>query len=126
MNTLLQRLEIKRTVARDNDLAIQRTASRQLRAQRLNQLRKIAIQRLSVAALKQNFAAIAEDQRAKSVPFRLEDPGFANRQLTNAPGEHRLDWRIHGELHALYGIAKAKPSRSEKIVRRKTHNLRDL
>ena len=41
---------------------------------RLDQLGKIAVQRFFVAALDQDLVAIAEDQGAKAVPFRFEDP----------------------------------------------------
>ena len=41
---------------------------------RIQQLRKIAVQRLFVAALNQDLIAIAKDQGAETIPFRLEDP----------------------------------------------------
>ena len=46
----------------------------QLRLQRVDELREVAIERLPVAALDEDFVAVAEDQRAKAVPLGLEDP----------------------------------------------------
>ena len=45
----------------------------------VEQLGKIAVQRFFIAALDENLVAIAEDQRAKAIPLRFEDPGLARR-----------------------------------------------
>jgi hypothetical protein len=51
----------------------------QLRGQGLEQLRKVPIQRFRIAALHKDFVAVAEDQRAKPVPLRFEDPCLPGR-----------------------------------------------
>ena len=76
MNAELQRLEIEPAILGDDDFAIEHAAIGQLRPQRLEQLGKIAIQRFLIAALDQDLVPVAEDQRAKPIPFRLEDPIF--------------------------------------------------
>jgi len=40
----------------------------------IDHLGEIAIQRFLVAALNQDFVAVAENQRTETVPLRLEDP----------------------------------------------------
>ena len=100
MKPQLQRVEIEPAVLGDHDLAIEHAAVRQLRAQRLEQLGKVAVQRFLVAALDQDLVAVAEDQRAKSVPLRFEDPVFACRQFIHALGEHRQHRRVDGKIHA--------------------------
>ena len=96
----LQRLEVERVAARDDDLAVEHAALGQLRLQRLEQLREVAVERLLVAALDEQLVAVAKDQRAEAVPLRLEDPAVAGGQLADALGEHRQDRRIAGQVHA--------------------------
>ena len=68
-------------------------------AQRLEQLGKVAVQRLLVAALDQDLVAVAKDQRAKAIPLRFEDPVAACRQFADSLGEHRQNRRVHGKMH---------------------------
>src|SRR5262245_12007028 len=96
----LQRLEVESAVPRDHDLAVEHAAPRELRLERLAELREVAVERLLVAALQQELVAVAEDDHPESVPLRLEDPARAVRQLADAPGEHRQHGRADGELHA--------------------------
>src|ERR1700730_10622162 len=70
MNPKLQFLEVEAVVLGDNDFAVENASSGQLRAQRLEPLGKISIQRFRIAALNQDFVTVAEDQRAKPVPLR--------------------------------------------------------
>ena len=74
MNAELQCIEIEAALGCDHDFPIEHAAGRQLRAQRFDQLGEIAVQRFFVAALNQDFVAIAKDQRAKPIPLRLENP----------------------------------------------------
>ena len=72
-----------------------------LRAQRLEQLGEVAVQRFFVAALDQDLVAVAKDERAKPVPLGFEDPVPAGRQFTDALGQHRQERRVHGKIHTL-------------------------
>src|SRR5439155_7421072 len=72
---------------------------RQRRPQQIDQLGKIPVQRFLVAALEEDLVAVAENERPKSIPLRLEDPIFALRQLADPLGEHRQDRRIHRKIH---------------------------
>ena len=75
----MERVEIQAGILDDDDFAVEHRAGRQLRPQRLEQVGKIAIERLLVAALNQDFVTVAEYQRAKPIPLRLEEPGSARR-----------------------------------------------
>jgi hypothetical protein len=97
----LERIEIEGAVSCNDDFAIENRAVGQLRAQRVEQLGKVAVKRLLVAALDQDLAAVAKDQRAKAVPLGLEDPALARRQRIDSFREHRQHRRIHGKIHAL-------------------------
>ena len=79
MNPQLQFFEVEPIVLCDNDFAVENASSGQLRAQRLEQLGKISIQRFRIAALNEDFVPVAEDQRAKPVPLRFEDPCLTRR-----------------------------------------------
>ena len=100
MNAELQRIEIEPAVLGDDDFAIEHAAGRQLRPQRLEQFGEIAIQRLLIAALDQDFVAVAEDQRAKPIPLRFENPCSGGGQFVDSLGEHRQDRRVYRKVHA--------------------------
>jgi hypothetical protein len=74
VETELQRFEVERAVSGDDNLTIEHASLRKRRPQRLNHLGEITVQRLLVAALDQDLVAIAEDQGAKTIPLRLENP----------------------------------------------------
>jgi hypothetical protein len=59
------------------------------------QLGKIAIERPGVAALNEELALAAENERTKAVPFRLVQI-IARRYGVGELGEHRLDRRRDG------------------------------
>src|SRR5262245_36350594 len=99
MNAELERLEVEPAILCDDELPVEHRTARQLRLERLEQLGKVAVQRFLITALDQDLLAIAEDQRAKSIPLRLEDPAFTGRQLANSLGEHRQDRRVYGKAH---------------------------
>jgi len=89
MKTKLERVEVKRTVLGDDYLAVEDAARRQLFQQRSDQLREVTIQRFAVAALNEDFCAVAKDQRTKAVPFRFENPGAGSGQFADALRQHR-------------------------------------
>ena len=92
--------------ARDDHFAIEHTLLRQLRAQRVEQVREVAIERLLVAALDQDLVAVAKDERAEAVPLGLEDPFAGGRDVADALGQHgqerRIDRKIHGQFSILW------------------------
>src|SRR6266568_2131523 len=90
MNPQQQRFEIESVRTGDNDLAVKNASLRQRRGERLEQLGKIAIHRLLVAALQQKLRAVAKYERAKPVPLRLKLPAIAFRQSIGRGGQH---WR---------------------------------
>ena len=89
MKAQLQRIEVELVVLDDDNLSVEDAARRQCRAQRLQQFRKVAIQRLFVAALDQDLIPIAKDQRAKSIPLRFENPIAIGWQFIHSLGQHR-------------------------------------
>ena len=109
MEAELQRLEIEAAIPGDDDFAVEHAAGGQLRQQRLEQLGKVAVERFFVAALDQDLVAVAEDQRAKPVPLRLENPRSVAGQFVNSLGEHRQDRRIDGKVHASCYTARVNP-----------------
>src|SRR5581483_10002273 len=84
---------------RDHDLAVDHAAPGEILRERGNELREVAVERLLVAALDEDVLAVAKDERAESVPLRLEDPALARRQLADALGEHGEDRRIDRQVH---------------------------
>jgi hypothetical protein len=68
----------------DHDLAVEHAARRAAApAARSSQLGEVAVERLEVAALDVDVAAVAEDERAEAVPLRLVDPAVAvGRQVS--------------------------------------------
>ncbi len=96
---ILKCLELERAAAGDHDLSIEHHALGERRAQRREQLREVARERLLVAALEEDLVAVAKHERAKAVPFRLEDPSVALGQRVGALRQHRLERGHHRELH---------------------------
>src|SRR2546421_8889847 len=99
MDPELQCLKVEPLTLSYYQFTIQHAAHRQLLPQRFEQFREITVQRFFVATLYQDLVPIAEDQRAKSIPFRLEHPPLAGGYLGNSLREHRQNRRIHGKLH---------------------------
>src|SRR5689334_16738877 len=104
MEPQLQLLELEPAVSRDDDLSVEHTALRQLRAERDDELGKIAIERLEIAALREDVVAVAEHERAEAVPLRLVDPSRPFRELVTRRGEHRLERRL--EREAVHGVRR--------------------
>src|SRR5579871_3861722 len=101
MKTQLERVEIQAAALCNHDFTIEHATGRQLRAQRFDQLRKVAIQWFLIAALNLDFVSITKDQGAKTVPLGLENPVSLNRQIVHSLGEHRQYRRIDSQVHAL-------------------------
>src|SRR5947207_647159 len=102
MEPQLQRIEVEPSLAGDDDFAIEHAALRQLRLQRVGELREVPIEWLLVATLDEQLISVAEDERPKAVPLRLEDPAVAGWQLSHSFGEHGQDRRIDRKTHAAW------------------------
>src|SRR5207253_2745016 len=107
MKAELQGIEVERAIVCDDDFAVKHTARGQLRAKRLEQFRKVAVQRFFVATLDQDLVLVAKHQGTKPIPFRFEDPCSAYRQFADSFGEHRQNWRVHRKMHILVFILHA-------------------
>ena len=94
METKLERVKIECAISRNDNLAVEHAASRQLGQQRSHQLREIAIQRFFVAALNQDVVAVTKNQGAKPIPFRLKNPLPGRGQRIHPLCEHRQQWRL--------------------------------
>src|SRR5260370_6300242 len=74
MEPKLERVEVEAVVPNDHNLSVEDAARRQGRTYRLQQLRKVTLERLFVTTLDQDLIALAKHQRAKAIPLRFEDP----------------------------------------------------
>ena len=84
MQPQLKRIEVEAARLDDDDLAVDHATARQLFEQRIVQLRKIAVERPQVAALNEHVGRAAKDDRAKSVPLRLEQKSSAQLGSSSA------------------------------------------
>ena len=84
MLTQLQRVEVETPLVRDDELAVEHDAVRQLFEQRLAQLGEVAQQRLLVARLEIELVAVAEHDAAEPVPLRFVDHVARGRHLASA------------------------------------------
>ena len=101
MDALGQRLPVQPDaavdLARDDDLAVEHAARRQLVAQRDEQLGEVPAEVLAAAGQQHDLVAVAEHQRPEAVPFRLVGPHpRVGRHLGLGLGQHRLERRLHG------------------------------
>src|SRR5688500_1438175 len=85
----------------DDHLAIEHEASIRAthRAQWLLELGEVSVQGLEVAGLDVDIVAIAEDEGAEAVPFRLVDPAIARRDRGGRLCQHRRDRRLDRKGH---------------------------
>src|SRR6266550_5254871 len=99
MNAQQQGFKIETCRSGDHDLAVDDASLRQGSSERREQLRKIAVHRLLVAALKKHLVAVAKDERAEPVPLRLEEPSVIQRQSIRRGGQHRRERRLKWKVH---------------------------
>ena len=99
MDPQQQRFEVEPVVAGDDDLAVEDAPIGQGRAERIGQLREVAIERLEVARLRVDLVAVAEDERPEAVPLGLEQPAVVGRQPVGRLGEHGFERGVEGECH---------------------------
>ena len=74
VDALREQVEVEPVVGRDHDLAVDDRTVGQRGAQRLDELREVAGQRLLVAAAELDVVAVAEHDAAEAVPLRLVAP----------------------------------------------------
>src|SRR5216110_2959778 len=98
METKLQRLEVETTILRDHDFSVEHASRGKLPRKCFDELREIPVEGLLVAALNEQLVAVAEDERAEAIPFRLENPVVAGRQVADSIREHRQHGRVHGQV----------------------------
>src|SRR5215831_4301376 len=116
MQAHLQGVEVEPAGGRDDDLAVENAALRQRIQEGLMQIWKVTIERSEVPALDE-YARVAEHQRAKAVPLRLVEKLALGRKLVRHLGEHRLDWRgDRGGLRSGRHV-KARPDRAATVRR---------
>src|SRR5471032_191272 len=91
MDAQQERFEVETAGGGDDDLAVEYAAIGKSCGQRREELREVSVQRLLVAALQQDLVAVAEDERPKAVPLRLELPPLAIWQRGGRDGQHRSE-----------------------------------
>jgi len=100
MQAQLQRLEVEPSgrEIRQDDLAVNHAAGRQLGQRGVNQLREVAGHRPLVPAAELHFVAVAEDDGTEPVPLGLKDiiPG---RDPVYRLGQHRCHRGHHRKIH---------------------------
>src|SRR5437868_12000091 len=101
MNAQKQRLEVEPASPDDDDLAIENAARGESRGERGDELGKVSVHRLLVAALEQDLLPVAKNQRPKSVPLRLELPALTSRQRVRRAGQHRREGRSKRQDHGV-------------------------
>lgn len=88
MQPHLQPAEVEPLLGRHHDLAVHHDAGRQLVEQHRVQVGEIAIERPQVTTLDEHIVRAAKYDRAKPVPFGLEQEVAAVRNLLGDLSEH--------------------------------------
>jgi len=112
----LQRVEVEPLRRRDDNLAVDDQAWRQLVEHGAMHFREIPIERLQIAALDEDVVGAAKGDCAKAVPLGLVEVwtlGQRVRQLR----EHRLDRRRDGEARGVHVPARAGSASRDPIAR---------
>jgi len=92
MNALKQGIEGERAIAGNENLAVEHEFFGFDRKHRLDQVGKVAGQRLACFRLQLDLAAVAKNETAKAVPFRLVLPFRAGRDSRDRSRFHRREW----------------------------------
>jgi hypothetical protein len=99
VDSLEQRVEGKRAVHRHHDLAVEDEALGFELRDRFDDLGKVAGERLAGFRLQLDLFAIAKDQAAEAVPFRLVLPFGTGRHRIDGKGFHRRERGTQREAH---------------------------
>ena len=125
MNTQLERIKIEAAVVGNDELTVEDALFGKLIAERREHLGEVAIERLFVAALQENFIAIAKNEDTEAVPLGLVDPAAFRRDGVDALREHGEKGRIDDELHMSLAASEATRVWMRSIVRAVVRGRRD-
>jgi hypothetical protein len=99
MNALKQRVERKRAITRDHDLAVEDERLCLELADRVDQFGIVAGERLPRFRLQLDLVAVAKCQAAKAVPLRLVLPLLAGRDVVDRQRFHRRQGGMQRQNH---------------------------
>lgn len=99
MNAELKGVEVQASIKGNHEFAVEHALFRELFAEGIDHLGEVAIERLFIAALEEDFVAIAKNQDPETVPLGLVDPVSLMRYFVHALGKHGKDWRIDRKVH---------------------------
>jgi hypothetical protein len=98
MDALQEGVEVEPPVAGDDDLPVEDDARERQRAQRGDELGKVARERLSALRLEHDALALTKGEAAEPIPLRLERPLLAGRQRVHRERLHRRVRRPDGQV----------------------------
>ena len=96
MDPLAEEVELLDPVDNHDQLAVDHEALTRQRQHLRDHLREVAVHRPPVATLEVHVVAVAEHDRAKPVPLRLEPPAVAVRQVLRGLRELGCDGGLEG------------------------------
>src|SRR5207247_10169399 len=96
MNAELQCFEVERAISGNDDFAVDHGARRQLRSKRPQQFGEVPVERFFITALDKDLVAVAKNQRAKPIPFLLEDPLSTMHYISYLLGLYCLTVNVDG------------------------------
>src|SRR6185369_7864517 len=99
----LQRVEVETASGRDDNLAVDDAAVRELFNQGVMQFGKVTIEGTKIAALNVDVSAAAKHDCAESVPLRFVQKRTLGREFLGQFGEHRLDGWLDRERGRRFG-----------------------
>src|SRR4051812_30272784 len=124
MDAQQERLEVEAVRSGNDDLTIDDAALGQVRLERRWQLGEVAVERLQVSALDEHLIAVAEDDRAKAVPFRLEQPAVGLRNVLGELGQHWFERRLERQVHGGDSSGAAAGAAADIVWERRWVNAR--
>src|SRR5438552_5658315 len=98
MDALQEGVEVEPPVAGDDDLPVEDDAPERQRAQRGNELGKVARESLCAIRLEHDALALTKGEAAEAIPLRLERPLLAGRQRVHRERLHRRVRRPDGQV----------------------------
>jgi len=99
VDSQLEGVEVEVATIGDDEFAIEDALFGKLLTERREHLGEVAVEGFLVAALEEDFVAVAKDEDAEAVPLGLVDPVAFGRDGVDALGEHGEEGRVNGELH---------------------------
>jgi len=94
VETELEGVEVEAARTGDDDLAVDHGLLGKGCAERVEELREIALQGQAVAALQVERFALAEDDAAEAIPLGLVDETGCGGDLVRGAAEHGLEGRV--------------------------------